>query len=531
MSEQAGSPGSPQPHANPTTSPNSLGQDWLRQLDWRQFEDLVGSAYRLQGYAVLPTSPGADGGIDLILTRGSERIFVQCKHWKEWQVGAPVIRELFGLVAANRATRGIVVTSGTFSREAIEFGRQTGTELLDGPAVMALVASGNAYRPVGAPRPDFPSPAFTPPTAPSFGPPTPRSVPSCPVCLSPMVLHKARRGPHAGSLFWGCGRYPGCRGTREAAAGTALPPTPRQVARERKRRRSLIVALAALVIGPILFLTSTAFAMHAITHPASFPTSRILPSTPVAGPAASTSTNTPTGTLRMGEQPMDVAVDTKSKRLYTANYVSGDATVIDAASMSVLDTIDVPGKPVGIAVSGNTLYVADRAGKKVYAINLKTHKTTATFAAGRGPSDLALDAEAGRLFIAHEDGSVWTYSLSSGRRLSKVDAYPGVSIAVDTAEHKLYAVNVSGVLYTFRTRTLQRVSVAFVGAGAIATDSKRQRLYVAHGQQLREYNVLTGTSQPIELDIDAQSVAVDPTTRTAYVADPDTNAVRAVSLK
>jgi len=87
------------------------------------------------------------------------------------------------------------------------------------------------------------------------------------------------------------------------------------------------------------------------------------------------------------------------------------------------------------------------------------------------------------------------------------------------------------VPYTFRTRTLQRVSVAFVGAGGIAADSERQRLYVAHGAQLREYNVLTGKSRAIDLDIDAQSVAVDSSTRTAFVADPDTNAVHALGLK
>lgn len=528
MTDQRVTGSSTGPVSDPSKSSVAAGQDWLRQLDWRQFEELVGATYRLQGYVVLPTSPGADGGIDLILTRGNERIFVQCKHWKAWQVGAPVIRELFGLVVANRAARGIVVTSGTFSREAIEFARQTGTELLDGPAVLALVASGNATRPVERSQPNPYVQAFIPPAGASLASDTTSSVPVCPVCLAPMILHKARRGPQAGSLFWGCSRYPGCRGTREAAPGTQLPPTPRQLARERKGRRSLIVALVTIVIGLALFFTSTTFAMRAITHPVSFPTTRLLPSAPVASPT----TTSPTSTPRMGEQPMDVAVDAKGKRLYTANYVSGDVTVIDAASMSVVDTIDVPGKPVGVAVSGSTLYVADRAGRRVYAISLKTHKTTDTFATGRGPSDLALDAAAGRLFIAHdEDGTIWSYSLSSGRRLSSLEAYSGGSIAVDTGEHKLYAVNASGVLYTFRIRTLQRISVAFVGPGGIAVDSKRQRLYVVHSSQLREYNVLTGKSRAIDLDVDAQSVAIDSSTHTAFVADPDTNAVQAVRLK
>lgn len=36
--------------------------------------------------------------------------------------------------------------------------------------------------------------------------------PACPKCGSPMVLRTARRGPSAGSAFWGCPNYPRCRG-------------------------------------------------------------------------------------------------------------------------------------------------------------------------------------------------------------------------------------------------------------------------------------------------------------------------------
>lgn len=42
----------------------------------------------------------------------------------------------------------------------------------------------------------------------------PSSIPSCPRCSSRMVRRKARRGRWAGRDFWGCSRYPQCRGTR-----------------------------------------------------------------------------------------------------------------------------------------------------------------------------------------------------------------------------------------------------------------------------------------------------------------------------
>ena len=38
--------------------------------------------------------------------------------------------------------------------------------------------------------------------------------PHCPACNAVMVKRTARRGANAGSEFWGCPGYPGCRVTR-----------------------------------------------------------------------------------------------------------------------------------------------------------------------------------------------------------------------------------------------------------------------------------------------------------------------------
>ena len=38
------------------------------------------------------------------------------------------------------------------------------------------------------------------------------SLPICPKCGAPMVLRKATKGPNAGNSFYGCSKFPGCRG-------------------------------------------------------------------------------------------------------------------------------------------------------------------------------------------------------------------------------------------------------------------------------------------------------------------------------
>jgi len=178
----------------------AVGVQALRQMSWPDFELLVGEAFRRQGYFV--TERGgrqADGGIDLELVRGSERVIVQCKHWFNRQVPVQRVRELLGVVTAEGADRGILVATGGFTRDALEFAAEKPIQLVDGEALV------NLTRPTTGPIPAENSEVRTEPP------------PSCPTCGKPMVLRTARRSSSAGSRFWGCPAYPGCRETRAAS--------------------------------------------------------------------------------------------------------------------------------------------------------------------------------------------------------------------------------------------------------------------------------------------------------------------------
>lgn len=55
-----------------TTVGENKAADALDDMSWREFEMLVGEAFRLQGYGVLETGGGgADGGVDLALSKGT----------------------------------------------------------------------------------------------------------------------------------------------------------------------------------------------------------------------------------------------------------------------------------------------------------------------------------------------------------------------------------------------------------------------------------------------------------------------------
>lgn len=172
----------------------------LEAMSWREFEMLVGEAFRARGFRVRETPPGADGGVDLVLDRDGDRFLVQCKQWKAQTVGVSVVRELYGVMAAQGAKGGYVVTSGRFTAEAAAFARGKPIELMDGPALHELIRDVEPP-PAGAPRPR---------AAVDAGPP------ACPVCTGAMVKRVAKKGANAGAPFWGCSNWPSCRGTRPA---------------------------------------------------------------------------------------------------------------------------------------------------------------------------------------------------------------------------------------------------------------------------------------------------------------------------
>jgi restriction system protein len=178
----------------------------IRELSWRQFEQLLAEAFARQGYHVQETAAGPDGGVDMVITKDGRQTLVQAKHWRQWKVGVKVVREMLGLRVAHEADGAIVVASGRFTRDAHRFAECNGIELIDGPALQTMITGVQRQR-------DAPSvsggPAAPQPTD------RPAAALPCPTCGSSMVQRTARRGPNAGKSFWGCTRYPDCRGIRD----------------------------------------------------------------------------------------------------------------------------------------------------------------------------------------------------------------------------------------------------------------------------------------------------------------------------
>lgn len=160
----------------------------IRALHWRNFEELVAEAYRRQGYRVTEGGYGADGGIDLELRKDGLLTLVQCKQWKTQKVGVNVVREMFGVLTAHQANHFIIISSGTFTHQAIDFAAGKPIELTDGPKLLALINDVQVSPQVTIEKPKV-----------------------CPKCSGELVERTAKRGPNTGNTFLGCSKFPKCR--------------------------------------------------------------------------------------------------------------------------------------------------------------------------------------------------------------------------------------------------------------------------------------------------------------------------------
>jgi restriction system protein len=191
-----------------TTVTGSRSADALNGMSWAEFELLVGEAFRVQGYQVKEQGGARpDGGVDLVLRQGDETFLVQCKQWKAMKVGVDVVRELYGVMAAQGAAGGFVVTSGRFTADAVDFAAGRNLQLVDGSRLFGMLqqarAAASAHGKAMAPA----SPGWA-------GSAGVTESPACPKCSATMVQRTANKGANAGAKFWGCSKFPACYGTR-----------------------------------------------------------------------------------------------------------------------------------------------------------------------------------------------------------------------------------------------------------------------------------------------------------------------------
>lgn len=114
----------------------------INSLSGVEFEMVCKRLLENMGFDVETTKTTGDGGIDLIAYNHqpllSGKYIIQCKRYTG-SVGEPVIRDLYGVITSERANKGILMTSGTVTKQAQLFAQDKPIELIDGVKMQELL--------------------------------------------------------------------------------------------------------------------------------------------------------------------------------------------------------------------------------------------------------------------------------------------------------------------------------------------------------------------------------------------------------
>lgn len=119
----------------------------LAAMDWEDFEHLIRELFEKElqasGGEVKVTQASRDGGVDAIAfdpdpIRGG-KIVIQAKRYTN-TVGVSAVRDLYGTVLNEGATKGILVTTADFGPDAYDFAKAKPLTLLSGSNLLHMLA-------------------------------------------------------------------------------------------------------------------------------------------------------------------------------------------------------------------------------------------------------------------------------------------------------------------------------------------------------------------------------------------------------
>ncbi|MGC2208097.1 MAG: restriction endonuclease, partial [Candidatus Dormiibacterota bacterium] len=114
----------------------------LMELTPTEFESVITNLFTKMGLETAQTQPSRDGGVDCVAWDNRPifggKVVIQAKRYKN-TVGVSAVRDLFGTVQNEGASKGILVTTSGYGKASFEFASGKPLELLDGANLLYLL--------------------------------------------------------------------------------------------------------------------------------------------------------------------------------------------------------------------------------------------------------------------------------------------------------------------------------------------------------------------------------------------------------
>jgi restriction system protein len=114
----------------------------LMELSPSEFESLITNLFAQMGLETKLTQPSRDGGVDCVAFDSRPvlggKVVIQAKRYKN-TVGVSAVRDLFGTLHNEGASKGILVTTSGFGKATYEFANGKPIELITGSNLLYLL--------------------------------------------------------------------------------------------------------------------------------------------------------------------------------------------------------------------------------------------------------------------------------------------------------------------------------------------------------------------------------------------------------
>jgi restriction system protein len=115
----------------------------LMELSWLEFEALIQNLFVKMGLEARQTRASRDGGVDCVAWDPRPifggKVVIQAKRYKN-TVGVSAVRDLFGTLQNEGASKGILVTTSGYGQASFDFAKNKPIELIDGSNLTYLLA-------------------------------------------------------------------------------------------------------------------------------------------------------------------------------------------------------------------------------------------------------------------------------------------------------------------------------------------------------------------------------------------------------
>jgi YVTN family beta-propeller protein len=246
-------------------------------------------------------------------------------------------------------------------------------------------------------------------------------------------------------------------------------------------------------------------------------------------------------TIPAGDQPSSIAVTPNGESLYVVNNSSA-ATVsaISTLTNQLVATVKVGNTPAGVAITpdGLTAYVTNEGANNVSVISTRSNTVTATIPVGSAPDGIAITPNGQFAYVVNNGSSnVSVINIATNAVVANIPVGSDArAVAISPDGARAFVANTGSntvsIIDTSSNSVTATVPTAGTGPGAVAFTPDGKSAYVALGGS-NSVAVLDATTGNLkgEIAVDQQplAIAISPDGNFVYVANGNSNDVSVIA--